>query len=98
MQQKHLSEVARLMNIAIKIDYPVEAQWDNFKYNVSGGIDHFKFIIRKAEYERDDSGGDDHIYGFDITGRKYRINSAKVRQYSPDAVPFVWNAQEGCSW
>jgi hypothetical protein len=85
MKQKPLQEVVRLCNIAISVGYPVEAQWDN----------GFKFNIVKTEYERDETG--EHIYGYDKDGTKHCIGGAKLQQYSPDAVPFVWNAQEGCS-
>jgi hypothetical protein len=87
MKQKSLQEVVRVLNIAIKTGYPVEAQWD------AGSS---KIKLSKAEYERDENG--EHIYGYDTEGNKHCIGGASVRQYSPDAVPFVWSAKEGCSW
>jgi hypothetical protein len=85
MQQKPLYEVVRLLNIAIAVGYPVEAQWDKDS----------RIRIIKAEYARDENG--EHIYGYTPEGQKHCLGGAKIQQYCPDAVPFVWSAAEGCS-
>jgi hypothetical protein len=88
MQQRPLQEVARLANIAIAVGYPVEAGYETSPEN--------DFDLINAEYEKDETG--EHIYGYDKNGTKHCIGNAKLRQYSPNAVPFIWNAAEGCSW
>jgi hypothetical protein len=85
MTQKPLQEVVHLLNIALKSSYPVEAQWNAEN----------KIRLTKAEYEEDETGK--HIYGYDTEGNKHCIGAATIRQYSPDAVPFVWSAKDGCS-
>jgi hypothetical protein len=85
MQQKPLQEVARLANIAISIGYPVEAQWNA----------ETKIRLKKVEYDKDDQG--EHLYGYDTENEKHCIGGATIRQYSPDAVSFFWNAKDGCS-
>jgi hypothetical protein len=94
MQQKHLSEMAKLMNIAIKNAYIVEAEWDNFKYDPDFV---FRTILIFAGVEIDCNGGE-HLYCYNDGGKKFYLRDAKVRQHSPDTVPFTWNMQDGCSW